>query len=71
MPVGNVPELTKYVYGATPLITLANGLKLAIAEFRIADTVVVAPAVAIIGEILPTITWPPKLIPPPISIVII
>jgi hypothetical protein len=33
MPVGNIPELTKYVYGATPLITLANGLKLVIAVF--------------------------------------
>jgi hypothetical protein len=31
-PVGNVPELTLYVYGAYPPDTLANGLKLDIAE---------------------------------------
>ena len=52
MPVGSVPELTKYVYGVVPFDTLLNGLKLAIAEFCMALTVVVAPAVAVI---IPTI----------------
>jgi hypothetical protein len=33
MPVGNVPELTKYVYGVVPNCTKLNGLKLVMAEF--------------------------------------
>jgi hypothetical protein len=33
MPVGRVPELTKYVYGVVPNCTKLNGLKLVMAEF--------------------------------------
>jgi hypothetical protein len=47
MPVGNVPELTKYVYGVVPNSTNEKGLKLVIAVFSVTDTVVVAPAVAV------------------------
>jgi hypothetical protein len=46
IPVGSVPVLTKYVYGAVPPVTLANGSKLVIAEFWYPDTVAVAPATA-------------------------
>jgi hypothetical protein len=33
IPVGSVPELTEYVYGVYPPVTLLNGLKLVIATF--------------------------------------
>jgi hypothetical protein len=33
IPAGNVPALTKYVYGVVPPVTLANALKLVIAKF--------------------------------------
>jgi hypothetical protein len=33
IPVGNIPVLTKYVYGTKPPVTLANALKLVIATF--------------------------------------
>jgi hypothetical protein len=48
------------VYGALPLTTDANGLKLVIAEFCCTTTEVVAPAVAVIYGIA-------KLIPLPIE----
>jgi hypothetical protein len=51
IPVGNVPELTKYVYGAVPNCTDEKGLKLVIAEFTCTDTVVVAPAVAVMDGV--------------------
>jgi hypothetical protein len=49
IPVGNVPELTEYVYAGNPPITLPNGLKLVIAVLKKAKTVFVAPVVAVIG----------------------
>jgi hypothetical protein len=56
IPAGNVPALTKYVYGVVPPVTLANALKLTIAEFCIADTVVVAPATADITAVTVKLT---------------
>jgi hypothetical protein len=43
-----VPELTEYVYGVYPPVTLLNGLKLVIVVLTVCDTVVVAPAVAVV-----------------------
>ena len=47
IPAGSVPALTKYVYGVYPPVTLLNGLKLVMAIFCVALTVVVAPVVAV------------------------